>query len=171
MSFSHYLLCSYYILYFVPCPPKVPPQITPFDFGEEPANVGETSTISCLVAKGDLPLDIFWSLNSKPIISGEHSVTILRMTARTSILSVDSLDAHHRGSYKCMARNKAGQSEHHSELQVNGGFNRHILFYLKISAFIGLIALCCLNIALLFKYIRVLCLLHTKTISLFTFLH
>lgn len=39
-----------------------------------------------------------------------------------------------------MARNKAGQTEHHSELQVNGGFNRQILlnFIYKISAFIGL---------------------------------
>lgn len=105
---------------FLYAKPKVPPQITPFEFGEDPANTGETSTVSCLIAKGDLPLDIFWSLNSIPIVSGEHSVSVLRLNARTSILSVDSLSAKHRGTYKCIARNEAGQTEHHSELRVNG---------------------------------------------------
>lgn len=92
----------------------------PFDFGTEPANFGETTTISCLVAKGDLPLDMFWSLNAIPVVQGHHSVSVMRLNARTSVLSVDSLDAQHRGVYKCMARNGAGQSEHHSALEVNG---------------------------------------------------
>lgn len=100
--------------------PKVPPQITAFEFDEEPANVGETSTVSCLVAKGDLPLDIFWSLNAVPIVSGEHSFTVLRVNARTSVLSVDSLDARHRGVVKCLAANAAGRADHQSLLLVNG---------------------------------------------------
>lgn len=99
---------------------KVPPQITPFDFDEEPANVGEMSTVTCLVAKGDLPLDIFWSLNAVPIVSGEHSFTVLRVNARTSVLSVDSLDARHRGVVKCLASNVAGRADHQSLLLVNG---------------------------------------------------
>lgn len=73
-----------------------------------------------MVAKGDLPLDIFWSLDSMPIVNGQHSFTVTRLNARTSVLSVDSLDAQHRGMYKCMARNGAGQTEHHSGLEVNG---------------------------------------------------
>lgn len=76
--------------------------------------------ISCMVAKGDLPLDLFWSLNGVPIITGQHSSTISRMNARTSALSIDALDAKHRGVYKCIARNQAGHAEHQSELQVNG---------------------------------------------------
>lgn len=99
---------------------SVSPQITPFDFGEEPANVGETSMISCLVAKGDLPLDIFWSLNSVPIVNGQSGFSVSRMNARASTLTIESLDAIHRGLYKCIARNAAGNSEHQSELQVNG---------------------------------------------------
>lgn len=84
--------------------------------------MNEVATISCMVAKGDLPLDLFWSLDSMPIVSGQHSFSIVRMNARTSVLSIDSLDARHRGVYKCSARNKAGHSEYQSELHVNGAF-------------------------------------------------
>lgn len=73
-----------------------------------------------MVTKGDLPLDIFWSQNSIPLVGGQHSLTITRLNARTSVMSIDSLDALHRGLYKCMARNRAGSAEHQSELQVNG---------------------------------------------------
>lgn len=73
-----------------------------------------------MVAKGDLPLDLFWSLNSVPIFTNQHSVTITRTNNRISTLSIESLDAFHRGVYKCIARNVAGVAEHQSELQVNG---------------------------------------------------
>lgn len=82
--------------------------------------MGEVATISCMVAKGDVPLDIFWSLNSIPILTGQHSFSVTRLNVRTSALSIDSLDAKHRGVYKCIARNEAGQAEYHSELEVNG---------------------------------------------------
>lgn len=84
-----------------------------------------------MVAKGDVPVDIFWSLNSIPIITGQHSFTITRLNVRTSALSIDSLDAKHRGLYKCMARNNAGHAEHQSELQVNG-------LYFKIFCFLSI---------------------------------
>lgn len=78
--------------------------------------------VSCMVAKGDLPLDLFWSLNSVPIISGQQGFAISRINARSSTLSIESLDAIHRGLYKCIARNSAGHAEHQSELQVNGAY-------------------------------------------------
>lgn len=98
----------------------VAPLIAPFDFGDEASNVGEVAGVQCMVAKGDLPMDIFWSLNSVPIVSGEHSFLISRLNARTSALNIDSLGAKHRGLYQCIARNRAGFSEHESELHVNG---------------------------------------------------
>lgn len=98
----------------------VPPQIVPFDFGDTPINYGEMTTVSCLVAKGDLPLDIFWSLNGVPIVTGTHSISLSRMNPRTSFLSVDSLDAEHGGTYKCMARNGAGHADFAAILLVNG---------------------------------------------------
>lgn len=82
--------------------------------------MGEVTAVQCMVTKGDLPLDLFWSLNSVPIITGQNSFTITRLNARMSTLSIESLDAKHSGVYQCVARNSAGFSEHNSELQVNG---------------------------------------------------
>lgn len=65
-------------------------------------------------------MDLFWSLNSVPIITGQHSFSVTRINSRASTLSIESLDAMHRGLYKCIARNEAGHAEHQSELQVNG---------------------------------------------------
>lgn len=73
-----------------------------------------------MVARGDLPVDIFWSLNSEPIVSDQNGFTITRMNMKTSSLSIDALDAKHRGVYSCIARNKAGFTEFHTELHVNG---------------------------------------------------
>lgn len=76
--------------------------------------------VSCMIAKGDLPLDLFWSLNEVPIVSGTGEFTVLRMNSRSSTLSIDSLKGHHRGHYSCVARNKAGFDEFRAELRVNG---------------------------------------------------
>lgn len=119
LLFTYYLLLHKYYYFYVWLY-IVAPQIAPFDFGDEAANVGEVAGVQCMVAKGDLPLDIFWSLNSVPIVSGERSFLISRLNARTSALNIDSLDAKHRGVYQCIARNRAGFSEHQSELHVNG---------------------------------------------------
>lgn len=78
------------------------------------------ATVTCLVAKGDLPVDIFWSLNSIPIVNGMHSISVTRLNARTSALSIDALDAQHRGQYKCMSRNGAGDADQTAWLDVNG---------------------------------------------------
>lgn len=102
--------------------PKVPPQIQPFSFGDEPANTGEVAGVTCMIPKGDLPIEIHWTLNSAPVISGEHGFTLFRMNTRTSSLNIDSLHARHRGLYKCIARNKAGVHEYLAALNVNGLF-------------------------------------------------
>lgn len=99
---------------------QVPPQIQPFSFSDEPSNTGEMAAVFCLVPKGDLPLEIRWTLNSAPIISGEHGFSLSRMNARTSSLNIESLGGIHRGVYKCIAKNKAGTNEFSAELHVNG---------------------------------------------------
>lgn len=96
------------------------PQITPFDFGDEPLNNGELTGVQCIVPKGDLPVEIYWTLNADPIITGEDSFTIMRLNARTSALSIESLNGRHRGQYKCITKNKAGISEFSAELKING---------------------------------------------------
>ncbi|XP_017132716.1 Down syndrome cell adhesion molecule-like protein Dscam2 isoform X6 [Drosophila elegans] len=97
----------------------VAPQISPFSFGDEPLNRGEVASVNCVVPKGDLPLDIYWTLNSALIVNGELGFTLVRLNKRTSSLNVDSLEAVHRGSYKCIANNSAGYAEYVSTLDVN----------------------------------------------------
>ncbi|XP_037715240.1 Down syndrome cell adhesion molecule-like protein Dscam2 isoform X28 [Drosophila subpulchrella] len=97
----------------------VAPQISPFYFGDEPLNRGEVASVNCVVPKGDLPLDIYWTLNSALIVNGELGFTLVRLNKRTSSLNVDSLEAVHRGSYKCIANNSAGYAEYVSTLDVN----------------------------------------------------
>ncbi|XP_013118511.2 cell adhesion molecule Dscam2 isoform X22 [Stomoxys calcitrans] len=97
----------------------VPPQVLPFIFGEDAADVGDIASATCVVPKGDLPMEILWSLNSAPIVSGENGFTVVRLNKRTSSLNIESLRAQHRGAYKCIASNKAGTSEYIAELQVN----------------------------------------------------
>lgn len=75
-----------------------------------------------MAIKGDLPIDLFWTLNDVPIVSdaGGQGVSVQRLNARTSALSIDALGAQHRGVYQCVARNRAGFSVVSSELTVNG---------------------------------------------------
>lgn len=98
----------------------VPPQISAFDFGEEALNRGEIASVTCMVPKGDLPLDIYWTLNSALIVSGENGFNLFKMNKRTSSLNIDSLEGFHRGTYKCIANNSAGYAEHVTVLEVNG---------------------------------------------------
>lgn len=84
--------------------------------------MGEIASATCVVPKGDLPLEIRWSLNSAPIVNNENGFSLLRLNKRTSSLNIDSLQALHRGIYKCIASNQAGTSEYTAELQVNGWF-------------------------------------------------
>ncbi|XP_044270359.1 Down syndrome cell adhesion molecule-like protein Dscam2 isoform X50 [Tribolium madens] len=96
----------------------VPPQIVPFEFGEDPTNSGDLATVNCAITKGDLPINITWSLNGHPVqtIGG---ITVGQMGKRISTLSIDSVDAKHAGTYMCTAQNKAGTITHSSTLYVN----------------------------------------------------
>lgn len=78
------------------------------------------TSVPCIVTKGDLPLDIYWTLNSALIVNGENGFNLFKMNKRTSSLNIDSLEAHHRGTYKCIANNSAGYAEHVAVLEVNG---------------------------------------------------
>nr|XP_017031932.1 Down syndrome cell adhesion molecule-like protein Dscam2 isoform X36 [Drosophila kikkawai] len=97
----------------------VPPQVSPFHFGSEVLNMGDVLSITCVVLKGDLPLEIHWILNGESVKTGVDGFTVMQLNARTSYLSVDSLEAKHRGSYSCVAKNLAGRAIYSAELQVN----------------------------------------------------
>ncbi|CAF4862530.1 unnamed protein product [Pieris macdunnoughi] len=99
---------------------NVPPQITPFEFGEEVLNEGETASVSCVMSKGDLPVTFKWRFNGD-IINSHNNLGIILTTIskKTSILNIEAVTAVHRGSYTCEIRNEAGQTNHTTVLSVN----------------------------------------------------
>lgn len=96
----------------------------PFTLGEEAFNTGDTTGISCTVMKGDLPVHIKWTLNGSPVVSGENGITVLKLSAKQSVLNIASIEKEHRGTLRCIAENMAGLVEYISELRVNGRFFR-----------------------------------------------
>lgn len=105
--------CNY--MFFI----AVAPQIVPFVMGDEPANWGEAVTATCTVFKGDLPIDIDWSLNGQPISSNYPDITIAS-SKRVSLLTIDAVSARHAGEYTCAASNAAGGTSFSTSLAVNG---------------------------------------------------
>lgn len=102
-------------------PKKVPPKITPFDFGGDPANVEDSVSVTCLISSGDLPIDIEWLFNDYAI-SSYSGVSVMKSGKRTNILTIDNLHARHAGKYTCKAKNHAAGVNYTAELVVNGIF-------------------------------------------------
>lgn len=98
----------------------VPPQILPFDFGEEAINSGEIASTICSVHKGDLPMDINWYHNNKMLTVGD-GVSVLR-DKKMITLSIDSVSFEAAGNYTCLAKNRAGMASHTASLNVNGRY-------------------------------------------------
>ena len=107
-------------------PSKVLPTIFPFDFGEDPVDSLDTVSVSCVVSKGDTPIEIQWHFNGRKIHSND-GILISKASQKNSILTIESARARHAGNYTCLAKNKAGQTEHSSELKVIGKFQHFTL--------------------------------------------
>lgn len=88
--------------------------------------MGDVLSVTCVVLKGDLPLEIHWTLNDELIETGQNGFTVLQLNSRTSYLSVDALEAKHRGAYSCIAQNQAGLAKFAAELQVNGWWHKDL---------------------------------------------
>lgn len=97
----------------------VPPQIMPFEFGEDPVNDLEMVLVTCAVSKGDLPLTIKWYFNGNEILTGENGVNLAN-TKRSSQLTIESVGHRNQGNYSCLVKNEAGTVNHTSRLFVNG---------------------------------------------------
>jgi len=116
----------------------VPPKITPFSFARD-LNVGDRTSIQCVVVTGDLPLTFVWlkdhysSLSPTTTTSttsiSTSSTTSTDITTRqydefTSALSIGSITRAHSGNYTCRVSNAAATVTHTAQLQVNG--NTHL---------------------------------------------
>ncbi|XP_040165891.1 Down syndrome cell adhesion molecule-like protein Dscam2 isoform X40 [Anopheles arabiensis] len=95
----------------------VTPLILPFEFGEEAFDTGSTASVSCIITKGDVPIDIGWSFNGRRLAAND-AIMITNGGPRVSILSIDAVDSRHAGNYTCHASNRAGSTKHTAELQV-----------------------------------------------------
>lgn len=97
----------------------VSPQISHFDSGDDSINAGDPVSLTCNVHKGDIPVDITWFLNDKPI-GHINDITIVKGGKRISNLNIDSVKAEHAGVYTCVAQNLAGKTSYSAHLNVNG---------------------------------------------------
>nr|XP_015838893.1 PREDICTED: Down syndrome cell adhesion molecule isoform X21 [Tribolium castaneum] len=96
----------------------VPPQITPFEFTDNPVNSEDMCSLLCTVSKGDFPIEITWRLNNRSI-EAYQGISVLRTNKRISQLSIDSVQAEHAGEYTCLAKNPAGITHQSAILHVN----------------------------------------------------
>ncbi|XP_008186143.1 Down syndrome cell adhesion molecule-like protein Dscam2 isoform X2 [Acyrthosiphon pisum] len=98
----------------------VPPLMKPFSFEGE-SNVGDTAQLTCHVIKGDTPLEITWVFQGpdgriqpmpQPIIEN-------RIGKKITMLEIPTVTEYHRGSYSCIAKNRAGIINQTALLMVN----------------------------------------------------
>lgn len=80
--------------------------------------------VQCSATKGDSPLSLRWSFQSKPLASSSDGpisgLTINNLGERISVLSIQSVAAVHNGDYTCTAENPAGIANYTATLTVNG---------------------------------------------------
>lgn len=98
------------------------PRIVPFSF-ETPLYAGQATQVTCLISEGDLPLDIQWYFEGRPLkeIVG---VTATKIAKRASLLLIDPVGWSHSGTYLCLARNAAGSSNFSASLEVHGIYKK-----------------------------------------------
>lgn len=106
------------------------PKIAPFDFGDEPLNFGEPASVQCTILGGDLPISVTWMLNNKSV-DELFDISKSKIGQRINVLSIESVTAHHSGTYTCISKNIAGITSHSAILTVNGvkNINLYILHY------------------------------------------
>lgn len=86
-------------------------------------SVGDNAQLTCHVARGDMPINISWTFQSADggtVGSLPEPILLNRIGKKIVMLEIPSVTEYHRGSYTCIATNRAGVIEHTAELMVNG---------------------------------------------------
>ncbi|GAB6021006.1 Down syndrome cell adhesion molecule-like protein 1 [Chamberlinius hualienensis] len=97
---------------------NVPPKIVPFEFKEEQLVEGLMARVSCIVSRGDLPLDFYWEKSGVVIEPGSLKMQIRSFDEHSSILSIPSVSVQHNGVYTCVVKNDVGMARHSARLVV-----------------------------------------------------
>lgn len=98
----------------------VAPQIGAFTFGSEPVNAGDVASVTCVVTKGDFPIDISWLFQNELIDDKRDDIIVSNVGKRGKQLSIEAVKAGHAGEYTCIASNVAGSTTRTATLDVNG---------------------------------------------------
>ncbi|GAB6020837.1 Down syndrome cell adhesion molecule-like protein 1 [Chamberlinius hualienensis] len=70
---------------------------------------GMLARVSCVVSRGDLPIQMRWEKDGSAIVSGSlDGMQIKSFDDHSSILSIVSVKTLHNGRYSCIASNEAG---------------------------------------------------------------
>lgn len=80
---------------------------------------GETVGVQCVISAGDLPADMSWSFNGKPLVSSE-TISISKTGTKISSLTIEPVTAENAGNYTCVTRNIVGTTTYTSRLLING---------------------------------------------------
>lgn len=102
----------------------VPPSIMPFSVDGQ-LSVGDNAQLTCHVARGDMPIIITWTFRSGDGGSPgplPEPMLLNRIGKKIVMLEIPSVTEYHRGSYTCVATNRAGVIEHTARLTVNGNW-------------------------------------------------
>lgn len=83
-------------------------------------NAGDPVSVQCTISGGDLPVNVSWSLNGRPIEPSFLDIFLEKRGHRMNNLMIDSVTAKHSGNYTCLAENLAGIVQYSAELIVNG---------------------------------------------------
>ncbi|XP_052739489.1 cell adhesion molecule Dscam2 isoform X29 [Bicyclus anynana] len=95
----------------------VPPKIAPFTSGPEPAFLGDYFALQCIITHGDQPVKIEWTVNNQSA-NTVVGVRVSNIDRRSSVLTIESVEAKHAGLYNCTASNAGGIVSHDTELVV-----------------------------------------------------
>lgn len=74
------------------------------------------------MTSGDFPVTFAWLFNGRKISDDVYDVSMVKLGKKISVLSIDTVRAHHAGNYTCVAENRATSVNHTAELIVNGSF-------------------------------------------------
>lgn len=105
------------------------PHLIPLDFGESDFYEGDYVQVSCVLQKGDRPVNFTWVFNGIVLQSGDG----LRVDyiGKSSILTIDPVRGVHQGIYICIASNPAGEEQVSATLVVNGTVV-HLIYYHRV---------------------------------------